>query len=159
MFTEQAFVCTFWLRAVAWLRTERSALRVLLPFAGLIKRHLGRKYGVYISSLTPIGPGFYLVHVDGVGVDEACTIGCNVTMMHEVTLGEVKRGPRKGSPIIGDGAFIGAGAKVLGGITIGSNVAIGANAVVTKDVPDNAVVGGVPATVLSFDGAAGLVES
>ncbi len=52
--------------------------------------------------------------------------------------------------MIGDFVHIAAGAKVLGKIRIGNNVSIGANAVVTKDVPDNAVVGGVPARILSY---------
>ena len=40
------------------------------------------------------------------------------------------------------------GSIVMGGITIGNNVTIGANAVVTKPVPDNAIVAGVPAKIL-----------
>lgn len=158
MVQQPGFACTFWLRTVAWLRSERSALRFLMPFAGLAKHHLEHKYGVSIRASTPIGPGFHLVHVPSVGVSPGSTIGRNCSIMHEVTIGEVKRGPRKGSPSIGDGVFIGAGAKVIGCITVGSNVAIGANAVVINDVPDNAVVGGVPATILSFDGAANLGE-
>jgi len=51
-------------------------------------------------------------------------------------------------PIIGDNVVIGSGAKVLGGITVGNNVIIGANAVVVQSVPDNVVVGGVPAHIL-----------
>ena len=45
-------------------------------------------------------------------------------------------------------AWIGAGAMILPGVTIGENAIIAAGAVVTKDVPDNAIVAGVPATVL-----------
>ena len=41
-------------------------------------------------------------------------------------------------------------AIVIGGITIGNNVTVGANAVVTKPVPDNAIVAGVPAKILRF---------
>ena len=43
-----------------------------------------------------------------------------------------------------------AGAKVVGGVRVGNNVTIGANAVVTKDIPDNSVVGGVPAKILKM---------
>ena len=43
-----------------------------------------------------------------------------------------------------DNVMIGSGAKILGNITIGSNTKIGANAVVTKDIPDDSVVVGVP---------------
>ena len=44
-----------------------------------------------------------------------------------------------------------AGAKVVGNVQVGNNVVIGANAVVIKDVPDNAVVVGVPAKIVSYD--------
>lgn len=46
--------------------------------------------------------------------------------------------------------MIGAGAKLFGNITIGNNVTIGANAVVTHDMPDNCVCGGIPAKIISF---------
>lgn len=45
-------------------------------------------------------------------------------------------------------AWIGAGAMILPGVTVGENAIVAAGAVVTKDVPDNAVVAGVPAKVL-----------
>lgn len=55
--------------------------------------------------------------------------------------------------MIGENVYIGPGAKVFGKITIGNNVAIGANAVVTKDVPDNAVVAGIPSKILNMNGS------
>ena len=51
-------------------------------------------------------------------------------------------------PVIRRKAWIGAGAMVLPGVTVGENAIVAAGAVVTKDVPDNAIVAGVPATVL-----------
>ena len=53
-----------------------------------------------------------------------------------------------GVPKIGNDVYIAKGAIVIGGISIGNNVTIGANAVVTKPVPDNAIVAGVPAKIL-----------
>lgn len=47
--------------------------------------------------------------------------------------------------IVGDNVWIGGGVHVVAGVTIGNNVVIAAGAVVTKDIPDNCVVGGVPA--------------
>jgi serine O-acetyltransferase len=55
-------------------------------------------------------------------------------------------------PIIGNNVYIGAGAKILGSITIGDNVIIGANAVVTRNVPPNCTVAGVPARIIKRDG-------
>ncbi|PKQ69789.1 acyltransferase [Raineya orbicola] len=52
--------------------------------------------------------------------------------------------------IVEDRASIGTGATILGGIKIGKNAVVGAGAVVTKDVPDNAIVVGNPAKVIKF---------
>ena len=49
---------------------------------------------------------------------------------------------------VGDSVWFGAGVQVLPGVTIGSNVVVAAGAVVTKDVPANSVVEGVPARVI-----------
>ena len=56
---------------------------------------------------------------------------------------------KKHFPIIGDNVIIYAGACIVGGIKIGNNAIIGANAVVTKDVPDNAIVVGNPAKIIT----------
>ena len=50
--------------------------------------------------------------------------------------------------IIGDDVWIGANSVILPGVTIGNHCVVAAGAVVTKDVPDNTIVGGVPAQVL-----------
>ena len=54
-------------------------------------------------------------------------------------------------PIIGNNCILCAGSKVIGGVKIGDGAIIGANAVVTKDVPKNAVVAGIPAKIVSTD--------
>ena len=50
--------------------------------------------------------------------------------------------------VIKKGAWLGAAVSVMPGVTIGENAVVAANAVVTREVPDNAVVGGVPARVI-----------
>ena len=52
--------------------------------------------------------------------------------------------------VIGDNVWVGYGAQIMSGVSVGSNVIVGAGAVVTKDVPDNVVVGGIPAKVIRY---------
>lgn len=52
--------------------------------------------------------------------------------------------------VVGDNCYFGVGSRILGPVQIGNNVSVGANAVVTKNLPDNVVVGGVPARIIKF---------
>lgn len=52
--------------------------------------------------------------------------------------------------VIGDDVWLGANVVILPGVTIGNHVVVAAGAIVTKDVPDYAIVGGVPAKVLRY---------
>jgi len=52
--------------------------------------------------------------------------------------------------VVGDEAWIGAAAVVLPGVTVGRGAVVGAGSVVSRDVPSNAIVAGVPARVLRF---------
>lgn len=61
----------------------------------------------------------------------------------------ISQGTRfKGAVLLRSGCWIGEGACILPGVTVGRNAVVAANAVVTKNVPDYAVVGGVPARIL-----------
>ena len=71
-----------------------------------------------------------------------------MTISHQVTIGRSKNLV----PVIGDNVYIGPGAKIFGGIRVGNNVRIGANCIVFQDIPDNAVVGGVPAKIIKIKG-------
>jgi len=55
-----------------------------------------------------------------------------------------------GETIIGNDVWIGVGVKILMGVTIGDGAVLGANSVITKDVPKNAIVGGVPAKIIKY---------
>ena len=95
------------------------------------------------STESKIGGGLLIRHHSSTIFSvEKC--GGNCTVYQQVTVG-FSHGKR---PVIGNNVTIYAGAKVLGGVKIGDNVQVGANAVVTKDIPDNAVVAGVPAKVI-----------
>ena len=62
---------------------------------------------------------------------------------------EYKGVVRFGKIKVGDNSFIGARSTIMPGVHIGKNCVVAAGAVVTKDVPDNSVVAGVPARVIS----------
>jgi serine O-acetyltransferase len=100
-------------------------------------------HGFDMPSHVPVGPRFYVPHPVGTVVT-ARSLGANVTLVSAVTIGMRRE---LEFPAIGDSVYIGAGARVLGGITIGDRVQIGANAVVIRDVPNDCVAVGVPATV------------
>jgi serine O-acetyltransferase len=107
-------------------------------------------FGIEIGTQCEIGPGLYFPHTIGT-VMGASKIGRNAVIYHQVTIGakemDLAFAPEK-RPIVGDNVFIGSGAKVLGGITVGNNVVIGANSVVTKSVPNDVVVAGIPAQII-----------
>lgn len=105
------------------------------------------KTGIQIPSNT-CDPGLQIWHYGHIIINQATSIGKNLTIYPGVEIGT--KYPGGECPIIGDNVFIGAGAKIFGKIKIGNNVTIAANAVVVKDIPDNAIVGGVPAQILKF---------
>jgi serine O-acetyltransferase len=84
----------------------------------------------------------------GVVVHKRTIIGKNCMIGTNITIGG--RSGFQDVPKIGDNVYIATGAKILGPIVVGNNVTIGANAVVIKDVPDNAVVAGIPAKIIKY---------
>lgn len=85
----------------------------------------------------------------GVVLHKRTVVGKNSMIGANVTIGG--RSGHHEVPVIGDNVYMSTGAKILGPITVGNNVTIGANAVVINDVPDNAVVAGVPAKIIKFN--------
>ncbi|MEN9918139.1 MAG: hypothetical protein RL662_575 [Bacteroidota bacterium] len=109
---------------------------------------------------------------DNVSIGEDChitainkiEIGDNVLMGKKITITDNAHGKSesealalspikrplfsKGSVIIESGVWIGDKVTILGGVKIGKNCIIGANSVVTSNIPENCVVGGIPAKIL-----------
>ena len=112
--------------------------------------------GVRIGSGSMVGENCFL---DGYG---GLTIGRDVLIAHNSSLIAedhgyatrqipIRRQPKTaGAIVVGDDVWIGCGVRVLKGATIGDGAIIAAGAVVTKDVPPYAIVGGIPGRVLAM---------
>ncbi len=93
-----------------------------------------------------------ILDIAEVRIGDYCMIGPNTlitTVGHPISPKGRRERKAQGMPVnIGNDVWIGGNCTILPGVTIGNNVVIAAGAVVTKDVPDNSVVGGVPAKVI-----------
>jgi serine O-acetyltransferase len=118
----------------------------LTPVAYLLQAVSLAISGAEIHPAARIGPGFCLVHSNGVVIGDSAVIGGPFFCLHGVTIGDSGKGD--GQPVLGDFVRASAGAKILGAICIGDHAVIGANAVVLIDVPAGATAVGVPARVL-----------
>jgi serine O-acetyltransferase len=108
--------------------------------------------GIEIHPGAKIGKNLFIDHGMGVVIGETSEIGNNVTIYHMATLGGIAPSINsneqrlvKRHPTLHDCVVVGSGAQILGPVIIGTNSKIGANAVVTKNVPENAVMVGIPA--------------
>lgn len=127
--------------------------------ARLLHLHFSYKYGIWIHPDTDIAEGLRLDHFGGIIVNKRAKIGKNCNIGPGTVIGQANRGKRAGYPIIGNNVYIGPGSKIIGGITIGDNVAIGASCVVVNNIPNNAVVVGIPGKVISKQGSGGYVNN
>jgi serine O-acetyltransferase len=112
-----------------------------------------RSLGMYLFSADfvpgmDIGPGLFMPHPNGVVIGNGLRVGANVSIGDGITAG-VKQPDvppdEEGFPTIADGAIVLAHAVLAGPVTVGNYAQVGANSVVLSDVPDYAVVFGVPA--------------
>jgi acetyltransferase-like isoleucine patch superfamily enzyme len=159
------------------LLLSKLILRLLPPYVGSrLRVHILRWVGFQIGhgtvmSGTPILSGVGHIY-DRLHVGEQCyfnvdcffdlsapiTIGDYVRLGHQVMLmtnthkmGDAicRAGDLESFPVtIGRGAWLGARSTILPGVTVGEGAIVAAGAVVTKDVPANCIVGGVPAKII-----------
>ncbi|MDA8443070.1 MAG: serine O-acetyltransferase [Peptococcaceae bacterium] len=123
---------------------------VILP--RLISQFARFLTGIEIHPGATIGEGLFIDHGTGVVIGETAEVGNNVTIYQGVTLGGTGKEKGKRHPTIGNNVVIGSGARILGSFTVGDNVKIGAGSVVTKAVPPNTTVVGVPGRVVARGG-------
>ena len=108
--------------------------------------------GIEIHPKAKIGKNLFIDHGMGVVIGATSEIKNDVTIYHMVTLGGIspsinsnEQRDIKRHPTLENNVVVGSGAQVLGPVVVGKNAKIGANAVVTRDVPENAVMIGIPA--------------
>lgn len=147
-------------RAGSWCHRNKNkhlSLKLFLPILTIFQKIIEILTGIQIPFTAEIGKGLYIGHFGGIILSDRASLGeyCNISQ--GVTIGQGGRDGKQYVPVIGNRVHIAPGAKVFGKITIGDNVSIGANAVVTKDVPHNAVVVGIPARIISYDGSSDFI--
>lgn len=123
-----------------------ESLRVFPPFYTDFGKNITVGEGVFINACC------HFQDHGGVTIGDGCQIGHNVvfaTLNHGFAPED--RSTTYPAPIVlKKNVWVGSNATILSGVTIGENAIVGAGSVVTKDVPDNAIVGGVPAKVIKY---------
>lgn len=123
--------------------------RCRLRFLALWLSYLNRCWtGIEIHPGAKIGKRLFIDHGHGVVIGETAEIGDDCTIYHGVTLGGNTLRKGKRHPTLGNEVTVGAGAKIIGAIVLGDRVRVGANSVVTRDVPDDMVVVGIPGNLV-----------
>ena len=101
--------------------------------------------------LNVFGPGMSIAHIGPVVINGFARVGKNCRIHPFTTIGIDGRSGKVAK--VGDNVYLSNGCKLIGDIEISDGVVIGAGAVVTKSVSEeNAVVGGVPAKIISYSG-------
>jgi maltose O-acetyltransferase len=124
----------------------------------------GTDIRIYGDGKLLLGDNSYIGSYSSIQIAEGClvSIGDFCMLSHNVRLytytdiadqdfrTSLNHKTKRGNIIIGDGVWIGANVFISPGVIIGNNSVVGANSVVTKDIPENAIYGGIPAKLIRF---------
>lgn len=135
---------------------RKAGITRFLPiqlFYKILFRLWASRRGLEISANQQIGGGFYLGHAYNITINHRAKIGRNCNIHKGVVIGQVNRGPRKGTPTIGNRVWIGINSAIVGNITIGDDVLIAPNSYVNVDVPSHSIVLGNPCIIKHKDWA------
>jgi serine O-acetyltransferase len=149
----EVFLCYSGLHALWFYRITHWLWKHQFYLLGRGLSQFGRFLtGIEIHPGAQIGRRLFIDHGMGVVIGETTIIGDDVTLYQGVTLGGTGKEHGKRHPTIGDNVVIGGGAKILGNIKVGNNCRVGAGSVVTRDVPDDSTVVGVPGHIIFRNG-------
>lgn len=128
--------------------SKKGIYRLMYIYHWLKYKRLSLKLHITIYPGTVAG-GLRIYHVgDYIHIGPNCKIGNNCTIISGTVFGNKNEKSVGEAVYVGNNCYFGIGAKILGSVNIGNNVIVGANAVVIKDIPDNCIVGGIPAKIL-----------
>ncbi len=139
------FRYTYFLRKSAFYN-KKSIAGIFFRFMLLIHSYF---YGFQINPSTKIGKGLYIGHRGTLIINSKAVIGECCNLSPGITIGQTNRGSKKGAPVIGNKVWIGTNAVLVGNISIGDNVLIAPNSYVNIDIPENSIVIGNPAKIIS----------
>lgn len=139
-------LCTF--RLGTYLKTKSNFFAKILLFIVSAFHIINcRITGIQLPIGTKVGKGLMFNHYSCIVIAGSVEIGEYCTVFQGVTIG--RTWTDTAPPRIGNNCILSPGCKVIGNVCLGNRVIVGANAVVTKDVPDDSVVVGVPAKIIS----------
>ncbi|GAB3712019.1 acyltransferase [Flavobacterium koreense] len=122
--------------------------------------YFGQKFEpkIIIGANVNFNTDIHIGCINSITIGDNCLFGSRIYITDhnhgDTSDGMISRTPlerpliSKGSVVIENNVWVGEGVVIMPGVTIGANSIIGANSVVTKDVPKNTVVAGVPAKIL-----------
>lgn len=129
---------------------------ILKPVTAIIHRIVSIVTGIKIDFDCQIDPGFYIGHAGRIIFDSRVKMGGGCNISSGVVLGATWFGGKIGAPFINHQVWIGLDAKVIGNVNVGHFAVILPNSIVSADVPDYAVVGGIynnVSQVISYEGS------
>lgn len=133
-----------------WFRLSKCKNPFIAWPARLLHKLFSKILNIAISYHTEIGGGLHLGDGMCMVVNPKTKIGRNCHLSQFLNIGTNHDTPAT----IGDNVYIGPHVCIVEGVHIGDNATIGAGAVVTRDIPKNATVAGVPARVLNYENPA-----